>query len=420
MGSMITLGIGRMEIDWGKNNSFTDHSSLFKLSDIKPIPYYYVDFDTDEPLVEMKNGCARKLSSVKKRLDLLGYDIESIRGMFEDTIRQHEKYGYKIKLSFDVFYDVLRVIDVSEMDTVQFSVEFEQNGYDFGEYARRCVLEAPQIKDKILVEYEGDGDIEYRNPQFEVSEFLENLDPYITLRILAENPNNADQEVRWSFADVVENGWVQMDEVVQVLDSKKRILIVTEGSSDSFVLRKSIDQLYPDISDFFDFVDMNENYPFTGTGNLYNFCMGLCRISIQNNIIVIFDNDTAGLEKYHQSLSIPKPDSLVITKLPDYPEFSSVCTIGPQGSSTEDINGRAVAIECFLDFDSVQKPPCIRWTTYNKNEKQYQGELECKDEYVRAFKRCNLTDGSYDASKLKYLVNYIISEWIQRDTPNCH
>ena len=29
MGSMITLGIGKMEIDWGKNNIFNNHSCLF-------------------------------------------------------------------------------------------------------------------------------------------------------------------------------------------------------------------------------------------------------------------------------------------------------------------------------------------------------------------------------------------------------
>lgn len=139
MGSMITLGIGRMEIDWGKNNSFRNHSILFRTSDVKFIPYYYVDMDSGEPIIEMKEGYARKLSSIKKRLDLLGYDLVSIRKMYEDIVREHQEYGYKIILSFDVFYDVLRAINVSEMDTVK-AAEFEGNGYDFGEYVGRCVL----------------------------------------------------------------------------------------------------------------------------------------------------------------------------------------------------------------------------------------------------------------------------------------
>lgn len=127
-----------------------------------------------------------------------------------------------------------------------------------------------------------------------------------------------------------------------------RILIVTEGSSDSFVLKKAIEELCAEIADFFDFVDMKENYPFTETGSLYNFCMGLCRINVLNNIMVIFDNDTAGVEKYKQAALLRKPQSFLVTKLPDHPDFCNIQTVGPQGTTTEDINGKAVAIECFL------------------------------------------------------------------------
>lgn len=331
--------------------------------------------------------------------------------MYEELLHQYENYDNDIRLSFDVFYDVFKSVDIGKIDTVELEVQFESNGYDFGEYVRRCILEVPEIKGTLLVEYEKHDDT-YRRPEYEISEFLENMDPYIILRILAENPNNDEQMVRWNFADVVEGGWVQREEIVKALDQDKRILIVTEGSSDAYILNKAIEQLFPNISDFFDFVDMNENYPFTGTGNLYNFCMGLCRINIQNNIIVIFDNDTAGVEKYEKSLSLKKPATVVITKLPDYSEFSNFCTIGPHGKIMNDINGKAVAIECFLDFKSVQKTPCVRWTTYNKNQQKYQGELEYKDEYVRVFKTYDLREGFYDTSKLIYLIKYIIEQWI--------
>lgn len=418
MGSMITLGIGCMEIDWGKNNVFSDHSSLFKTTDVKLIPYYYVDMDTDEPIIEMKEGYERKLSSVKRRLDLLGYNMTSIRKMYKELLYQHENYGYDIQLSFDAFCEIVKSIDISKINTAELAVRFETNGYNFGEYFRRCVLEEPELKEKLLAGYREQEDV-YRRQEYAVSEFLENMDPYITLRILAENPDNGEQMVRWNFADIVEGGWARREEIVKELAQEKRILIVTEGSSDSYILSKAIEQLFPDISDFFEFVDMKENYPFTGTGNLYNFCMGLCRINIQNNIIVIFDNDTAGVEKYEKSLELKKPASFAIMKLPDYPEFSNVCTIGPHGKTMDNINGKAVAIECFLDFECIQKIPCIRWTTYNKNQQKYQGELECKDEYVRVFKTCNLAESSYDTSKLKYLVSYIIDQWINLNQEDC-
>ncbi len=414
MGSMITLGIGRMELDWGKNSSYTDHSALFKVSDIKHIPYYYVSMDSDDAIIEMKEGYSRKLSSIKSRLDMLGYSIPRIKEMYEELIKEHEDYGYKIKLSYETFSETIRTLDISVVNTVEPAIEYEENGYDFGEYVRKCVLSLPQIRDKILTEYNEEEEDAYISPEYDLSTFLENLPVYITLRILAENPDNADHELQWRFSDVVENGWVKREDIVKGLGAQDKVLIVTEGSSDSFVLRKAIDQLYPDIADFFDFVDMDKNYPFTGTGNLYNFCMGLCRINIRNNMMIIFDNDTTGLEKYRKSLALKKPNSLIITKLPDHQDFAKVLTIGPQGESVENINGRAVAIECFLDFNSIPKKPCIRWTSYNSNEEQYQGELLDKEDYVKVYKKCNLDDGSYDASKLEYLIKYLIKQWVER------
>lgn len=43
MGSYITLDIGKLEVDWGKNSNFFDHSPLFRPSDVKEIPYLYAN-----------------------------------------------------------------------------------------------------------------------------------------------------------------------------------------------------------------------------------------------------------------------------------------------------------------------------------------------------------------------------------------
>lgn len=205
---------------------------------------------------------------------------------------------------------------------------------------------------------------------------------------------------------------VEFDERVGELSDDKKILIVTEGSSDTRILRKTINDMYDDISDFFNFIDMKENYPFVGVGELYNFCKGLCKINVKNNIIVIFDNDTAGIEKYNESLKLKKPTNLLITKLPNHTDFNVFTTIGPQGETDEDINGRAVAIECFLDFESQN--PYVRWTAYIKKMKEYQGAIERKDEYVENFNKKCLTDGSYNTSKLVFLIDDIIKKWIER------
>jgi hypothetical protein len=68
MGSVITLGLGRLEVDWGKNWRYSNHSKLFLADDRKPLPYYYVDADTGQPITESKVGFARVLRSVRRRL----------------------------------------------------------------------------------------------------------------------------------------------------------------------------------------------------------------------------------------------------------------------------------------------------------------------------------------------------------------
>ena len=406
MGSMISLGVGKMEIDWGKNNIFKDHSALFQPNDIKLIPYYYVG-DDDKPLIVEQEGYSRKLKSVKRRLDLLGYTLKEVEEKYNEIKEECSYHGFDTLLSFEAFSMILKEIDVNRINTPELAVEFEDNGYDLGEFVRRCIIPEKEIYSRLLAAVGGDK----HELIFELETFFENMDPYIILRLLAENQSCCELDVFWSYADVVEGGWVKKEDIVHPLSDTQKILIVTEGSSDSFIIKKTIETLYPDISDFFNFIDMQDNYPFTGTGNLYNFCCGLMKIGVQNQIIVIFDNDTAGNEKYEKLLQLPQMKNMLVTKLPYVSEFESIETIGPQGTSIENINGSAVAIECFLDFSTYHISPTIRWINYVEKSSKYQGSLMYKDEYVRAFKSADLAGGNYNISKLNLLIDHLLDQW---------
>ena len=157
---------------------------------------------------------------------------------------------------------------------------------------------------------------------------------------------------------------------------------------------------------------MQENYPFTGTGNLYNFASGLTKIKIQNKTIIIFDNDEAGLFSYKKCKE--KLDTLPNLKfyhLPNLAEFKNFLTVGPTGDAYQDINGKAVSIECFLDLSfGTDKIPKVRWTIYNEKSDQYQGALISKDEYTRIFKK-SLLDKGYNKEKLTFLINNLVNFW---------
>lgn len=394
MGSMITLGIGKMEIDWGKNNIFNNHSCLFQKEDLKIIPYYYANNE-----VEYKNGFSKNIKSIKRRLNLLGYNLNQIEDMFNEELGYvNQLYETSLPIKFNDYYNVLKNININNIDMTSEEYEYE---YDLGEYVRKCVM--GEIKELVKI---SDDDV------YTISAFLENLSPYITLRILSENKNNLDLDLIWRVSDVVENGWILEKDIIPQLTTKEKILIVTEGSSDTDIIQKCINLLYDDISDFFEFIDMEQNYPFTGTGNLKNFIKGLSKISILNNILVILDNDTAGLSVYNDIKEIILPKNLKVITLPNHVEFDNFKCKGPQGDSLENINGKAVSIECFLDHNLIDENIYVRWTGFNDKLTQYQGNIEPKNLLVQSFHQHY--NQKYDFSKMKYLIDYILESWISR------
>lgn len=56
----------------------------------------------------------------------------------------------QILLSFDDFANIIKTINVNKINTPKLAVEFEENGYDFGEFARRCIISEKEIYDKLL------------------------------------------------------------------------------------------------------------------------------------------------------------------------------------------------------------------------------------------------------------------------------
>ena len=394
MGSMITLGIGKMEIDWGKNNIFNNHSCLFQKEDLKIIPYYYANNE-----VEYKKGFSKNIKSIKRRLNLLGYNLNQIEDIFNEELEYvNQLYETSLPIKFNDYYNVLKNININNIDMTSEEYEYE---YDLGEYVRKCVMREIQELVKI-----SDDDV------YTISEFLENLSPYVTLRILSENKNNLDLDLIWGVSDVVENGWILEKDIIPQLTTKEKILIVTEGSSDTDIIQKCINLLYDDISDFFEFIDMEQNYPFTGTGNLKNFIKGLSKISILNNILVILDNDTSGLSVYNDIKEIILPKNLKVITLPNHVDFDNFKCKGPQGDSLENINGKAVSIECFLDHNLIDEDIYVRWTGFNDKLTQYQGNIEPKNSLLKSFHQHY--NQKYDFSKLKYLIDYILESWISR------
>jgi hypothetical protein len=126
------------------------------------------------------------------------------------------------------------------------------------------------------------------------------------------------------------------------------------------------------------------------------------------------DNDAEGVEAFNRLQKLPMSGNLRSMLLPDLDELRDFPALGPEGLNKCDINGRAAAIECYLDLNLTQYPPArIVWSNYKKELDAWHGALEHKDSYIRHFMdqdAATLAAGMYDASKLIKLLDALIAE----------
>jgi len=389
-----------MQIDWGKNGGYTDHSVLFQNSDLAEVPSYYAGEETKDDvnfpdgfktIVEYQPGLSKPLWQVADRLRLLGYTIKYCEAEFKyfEDFHAFSDEDEKQIASFEQLRNALETMDTSMLS-------LDTSEHDMYNKAFKIEL----YKKMGLNHY-------VDNP--EMLENVGNEDDFISsyslLQLLSGNDFAKNLPVIWDFADHESAGWGKRENYVKQPDQSDRFLLVTEGSSDSLILKHGLSLLKPHIADLFDFVDMQEGYPFSGTGNLVNFVKGLISIKVQNNVLVLFDNDAEGVASYNKCKAMNVPHNMKILKLPDMPDFERFRTIGPTGEHIANINGCGAAIECYLDLkaDSI-----VRWNNYNHVLKTYHGELIEKDKYKKEFLSQRTLLDNYDYSKLLGVIDMMV------------
>lgn len=403
MGSEINLNLGAHAVDWAKNGTGQLHGALFQNTDLGEAPYHYVD-DNGAPIVEIRESAVRPLSAVTPRLELLGFTLRTATALIAHALTIASDSA-AASLSFveatsGTDADVTRMF-VRHANVMLSAAEWPELPPD--EFVYRFV--------QAFISDQSPGPSPADEPRFSgIYEVLGDLAPYSILRVLAEDARFAHLNVTWNFADVVENGWVERRRIIEDLGRVRPFIVVTEGHSDAKVIKQALIARQPDVADFFRFVDMEQGYPFSGTGNLYKFCQGLVSIGIENNVVIVYDNDAAGWEKYEDAKTLSMPANMRAIVLPVLDVFRSFKTIGPGGTSYTDINQRAASIECYLDLEwNMHRTPTVRWGGYNRKTCRYQGELEHKQDYVRQVLELKQYDGSYSYSKLDAILGELMS-----------
>ncbi|MBB5396687.1 HEPN/Toprim-associated domain-containing protein [Mucilaginibacter sp. AK015] len=385
----LALGVGKLEIEWLRNAiGRQDHSVLFSANDKIDIPYYFDDKD-GTIISKPAPGYSKSMEAVRERLDLLGYSFAKLPTKLEDYFLTFPYETKALKqLSAKKIIDMLAAIDVDQIDWVE-----HEGDADLGELFTRRILTLPQFDPlkQYLDKFKG------------VEPYVfEQIDPYILLAAIAHNPKNAHLPVQWRRVEPLGDG----------LEINQKFLIVTEGSTDGLVIKKAIEILKPNVADFFDFIDMKDNYPFGSAGELSKFFKGLCKVGTSRPIIFLFDNDSEGHGNLQKLQGVAHPVNFKKFAMPDMPEFSSFETLGPTGTAIQDVNKRAVAIEMYLDHAyKIQDKPFVRWSSFNSMAKEYQGALENKEKYFDKFMDLRAGDhANYNFTRLKKLLDFLISK----------
>jgi hypothetical protein len=158
-----------------------------------------------------------------------------------------------------------------------------------------------------------------------------------------------------------------------------RILVLTEGSSDTKMLQRTLEVLYPHLREFVSFLDHDQFSVSGGAGNLLNLLRGFAGAGVSNRVVALFDNDTAGSVQIARAAAIPLPKNYRILQLPHLTFAELYPTLGPTGLINTDINGSACSIELYLGISALTVSSDtlmpIQWTGYEKSLSRYQGEL---------------------------------------------
>lgn len=180
MGTMIEFRLGKLSVDWGKNEIYTDHLSLFQEQDIRQV----ISPDAKDDSDEHEHTLARPLRDVVPRLKLLGYTLLTAKQEYESLV---EEFGIDDE-EFPSFDDFLKVLRRADINTVSTEDEYSHD-HSFDKYFRYEIEPRLQIEDLFK------DDESSRS----FSEIMANFHPWHVLTMFAQKSANLDQMVVWDY-----------------------------------------------------------------------------------------------------------------------------------------------------------------------------------------------------------------------------
>jgi len=394
MGSYSSLLLDGYQIDQSKSYINTYWSCFFTEDDkrSRTVPY---DLYYTEPI----NGCnevpsfeyAATAETVKMRLEIMGYTLKRVESMYLQGIDSALKTIQE--------YDIENVYQFTKIDK-QHILSLKKGGFKYwvgllkhlikhniNVYDER--LDAEDDIFRFMLEYNDiDQDLYLGYPNIGFGFFLRG----------ALEAVNSDAELVLDFTDLVSSGYygeneavcagTAMSHVESTLHFQK-IIILNEGSSDRNILSKALKVLYPKMENYFSFLDFESYKAEGGTGALEKTVKSFAAAGISNKIIALFDYDAAGVAAAERLRKKRLPNNICVMTLPEIDLARNYPTVGAQGSSIENVNGRACSIEMYLGKDILindnNELTVVEWKGLEHSLNIYQGEIFDKARLQKKF-----------------------------------
>lgn len=357
-----------------------------------------------------------KLTTVKKRLDILGFDLLSTINDFEAhrhaEIRKFEEWSEGDEGS-------TWLENIETLKSSRFSAYIGAYREIFKESMHAFDYKDSNPQPKGLLKYILDAD--YGDPYmgFPCSDIR-----YFFRAFLEVVPG--DSLVVLDMSELVNNGYYEFDEEVTTLAYQEltsdypvnaRIIVLCEGASDRAILNRSMKLLYPDFYDRYSFMDFNLSKAPGGATALVQTIKAFMAAGIENRIIALFDNDTAARSARKALSSVELPEHIKATSYPVFEFLKSYPTVGPGGIQKLDVNGVAGSIELYLGKECLEGKAGlnpVQWKGYAQDLDAYHGEVLNKSSIQKIFysklQDCeadNKNLDNYDWEGIKLIINSI-------------
>ncbi|MEV7779358.1 hypothetical protein [Kitasatospora sp. NPDC088351] len=352
---------------------FDDPETFEKYPDIDPAAYGH-EFEDEAGHF----GYRTTVDTAITRLRLMGFTAERCRREMAECYRELREWDGEDDLYGHPAPGAQPARNVTDDDVAGIGLQaylkrgpawmLKEN--DLTELERLCL-------EKLELFFEDD-----RDHRLFIAGLLEGQDPQAILRL-----DLSDLLSGGAFKSTDEVSMQALQELREETASTGPIIVITEGKFDSRILPRALKLVRPDIAGYFKFLDFDAMKAQGGTDRVVATLKSFAAAGVMNRVIGLVDNDTAGREAIRQLAGVALPKHYNACLLPDLDYAQSYPTLGPSGTASDNINGRACSLEFYFGLNSLKgpngSPIPVQWKAFRESVQDYQGELANK-QYVQA------------------------------------